>query len=259
MDARPFLVALAALVACTDPKTDTGPDLDTGDTGEPEETVAFTVSGTAINLMDPAATPAAEGLCVSAADPTEAITGGEVITVSSSTIGAAGAYEVTGVNVKPVVGLLMLVEDCGDEGTVLPTATGIPSDAYMALEDGDVLADTEIYSIDGASQAALQAGLEAAGYVGDLATEGSLIGFVLDVDGTPIEGATMHGRSGDTVYYYDGTGFGATATTAAGRGMWVIPEAPIYNYSCEADGLNFDNKMTGSQPGYAVVATFRPM
>jgi len=233
--------------ADTDTDTDTDTDADTDVTG-------FAVEGMAVNLMD--GTGAAEGLCVHAADPTPAMAGGEIEVLATSTVGATGVYSVPGIETDSAVGLLMLVADCADEGTVMPTATGIATDSYAGLGDGDVIADRVIYSIDTASQGAMAAGLAGAGYAGDLAVDGALVGFVFDAAGTPVDGAVVTGPDGFPTYYFTGAGFTTDATVAAAKAMFVIPAGPIYSYSAAADGHDFDSILAGSQPGFAVIVAF---
>jgi hypothetical protein len=237
----------------TDTDSDTDTDTDT-DTDADTDVTGFAVEGMAVNLMDGSA--AAEGLCVHAADPTPAMAGGEIEVLATSTVGGSGAYSVTGIETDSAVGLLMLVADCGDEGTVMPTATGMSTDSYAGLGDGDVIADRLIYSIDAASQGAMAAGLAHAGYAGDLAVDGALVGFVFDAAGAPVDGAVVTGPSGFPTYYFTGAGFNTAGTVAAANAMFVIPAGPIYSYSCAADGYDFDSILAGSQPGFAVIVAF---
>jgi len=250
------LLGLFSLAACDGRGTDSEPpegDTDT-DTDTDTDLEGFAVEGVAANLMDGAA--AAEGLCVHASDPTPAMAGGEIEILASSTLGADGAYSVGGIETTSAVGLLMLVADCADEGTVMPTATGISADTYDGLGTGDVIADRLIYSIDAASQALMAGGLAAAGYAGDLSVDGAMVGFVLGADGSPVDGATVTGPDGYPTYYFTGADFSGTGTVAAANAMFVIPAAPIYSYSAEADGETFDSLLAGSQPGFAVVVAF---
>lgn len=241
-----MIMGALALGGCKDK----GEDSTGGDDSEPVG--GFDISGSAVNLLTSAA--AAEGLCVNAADPTAAIAGGDLEIVATGTVAADGTYLVADVVTDSTLGLLMVVADCASEGTVMPTATGISSDDYSGLGEGDAITDRTIYSIDTSSAATLQAGLEAAGYTGTLTADGALVGFVFDSAGTPIEGATISG--GGTVYYFTGTGFNTTGTVAAAKSMFVIPAAGVGNYSCTADGYSFDNLLVGSQPGIAVVIRF---
>ena len=253
-----FLLASLALAGCTDKETTDdsstgGDDSTAGDDTSGTET-GYTISGTAYNLL--AGTAAASGLCVAATDPTAAIAGGEIEILASSTVGDAGVYAVTEIGSVPAVGLLMLVQDCDDAGTVMPTATGVASADLSGFGDGDVMTDRSIYSIDASSQANLQAGLAAAGYTGTLATDGALVGFVLDASLNPVAGAVISAGSA-TVYYLNADGsFNTSGTVAETRAMFIIPDAGVNSYGASADGYTFNTLLAGSQPGIAVVVRF---
>jgi len=247
-------------VGCDKDDSDTEGDTDT----DTDVDVGFYVEGTAVDLM--AAAPAAEGLCVYAGDPTPAIAGGEMeILTDEATVGAAGAYSVGKIDTASTVGLLMLVEDCADvtTPTVLPTATGLSSDDYATLGDGDTISDYNIYSIDAASQATIQGGLALAGYAadkglgltGNLDEDGALLGFVYDAKGNPVDAATINSAT-HPVYYFTGKGFVTTGTIAAAGAMFVIPGGPIGNYTVTHASLTFESLLGGSQPGYAVIVSF---
>ncbi len=241
--------------ACNDKEEgDSGATSDDTSAGDDtSEEGGFSISGTASDLLSGGA--AASGLCVSAADPSAAITGGALEILSDTTVGDAGAYEVLDVVTDSAVGLLMLVQDCASEGTVMPTATGISASAYSDLGEGDAITEKIIFSVDVGTQATFQALLEAAGYTGDLAVDGALLGFVLDVDGVPIDGATVSGSG--TTYYFTGKSFSTdSGTVAAVNALFIIPDAPVYSYSASADGETFDSLLAGSQPGYAVIVAF---
>lgn len=255
-----FLLASLALAGCSDEKTtdDTSGGADDSSGGGDDSSgteSGYTISGSAYNLL--AGTAAAAGLCVHAADPTAAIAGGELDLLSSSTINSDGTYAVTNIGAAPSLGLLMLVADCeGSAVTVMPTATGVASADISGLGDGDVYPDKSIYSIDSTSQANLQAGLAAAGYTGDLATDGALIGFVLDSSLAPVAGAVV-AKSGESIYYMNADGtFNTTGTVAETNAMFVIPAGGVGSYTCTATGYSFSPLLAGSQPGIAVVVRF---
>lgn len=252
--------AMLAVIGCSGRGGDTGgsnsggDDTSTGGDDTGANTGGFTISGTALVLGS--SQPATSGLCIEIADPTPAISGGELTILAQSTIGDNGAFSVSGVHTSSTIGLLMLVEDCEGQGpTVMPTATGISADSYAGLGDGDTLGDEVAWSIDGATGTQMQDGLALAGYTGELSTDGALIGFVVDQNGQPIDGATVTGGN-TTTYYATPTGFDTTATSAEADAMFVIPAAPIYTYTCTADGYEFDSLLAGSQPGYAVIVQF---
>lgn len=253
---------LVGLGACTgDDKSTTddssgGGDDSSGGGDDSGAVEGITISGSASNLLTGA--PATEGLCVVAADPTAAVAGGELTVLATSTVNADGTFSVSGVANTSAVGLLVIVEDCEGEGpTVLPTATGIKKDDYYDLAAGATLSDRSIYSIDATSQAAFQAGLTVAGYTGDLATDGALVGFVLDSGGTAIADATVAGPSTATTYYMAADGsFNTSGTSASVNSLFVIPKAPVFTYAASASGYTFDSVLAGSQPGYAVLIRF---
>lgn len=232
----------------------------TGDSG-------ITIAGTAADLVTGAA--AAEGLCIYAADPTAAITGGELTIIASAETVAGGAYTLSNVSTSSQVGLLILAQDCG-KGTiaVMPTATGISASSYSSLADGDTLSDVTSYVVDSTLQAGIDASLAAAGYTGSIAKQGALLGFVFDTGGTPLSGVTVTGTgSGTTTYYADSdssdglftnASVGVNSTTdATANAMFVIPAAPIWSYTADDGGAHkFASVLAGSQPGYAVVVAF---
>ncbi len=255
MTARILLPLVLLLGACND-------EDDTSETGTPTDDTGpsgFTVKGMAINLL--AQAPAAEGLCVYAADPTPCLDGDCNIMDSvlvQGTVGTGGMYELKNIETDSAAGLLLLVQDCAAEGTVWPSATGMAASTYSSLADGDVIPDYNIYSLDTAAQTAFQAGLTFAGYTGALTTDGAMLGFVFDSAGAPVDGAMVAGPKGTTTYYYAGpkVGFLTTGTVAAAGALFVIPGAPIYTYTCTATGYTFDTVTAGSQPGYAVIVKF---
>lgn len=241
-----------ALVACGGDDTTT-PETDT------TAASGFTVSGRAALLLDPA-TAAAEGLCVDLLDPTPALAGGEPTVLGSTTVGADGSFTITDVTTTSTVGLLMAVAQCpgGTSGGVLATATGIEAGDYDGVAAGTVLDGYNAYVIDAAGAAMIEGGLAAAGYTGDLAADGSLLGFVLDPAGLPVDGAAVSG-GGAPIYYATTTGFDTTATVAAAGALFVIPAAPIYTYGCSGGGFTYAPILAGSQPGFQVVVAFNGM
>jgi hypothetical protein len=256
-------LSVLLLVACSGRGGETGEvhddytdSSDPGDDTGSGEVEGFLVEGAAVNLMDPSASADA-GLCVHAADPTNAISGGAIEIIASGSVADDGSYSVAGIETTSAVGLLMLVEDCNDEGTVMPTATGIAAASYTGLGTGDAISERAVYSIDGDTLQGIAAGLAAAGYAGDLEVDGALIGFVFASEGVPADGATVAGPDGYPTYYLQADGSWSEDSTVAATGAtFVIPAAPIYNYIASADGLSFDALLAGSQPGYAVVVSF---
>ena len=256
----PFSVLL--VVACSGRGGETGEDhddytdsSDPGD-GSSEGMAGFAVEGSALDLMDGTQT-AAEGLCVHAADPTPAISGGEVELLRSDFVGAEGAYSVEGIETTSAVGLLMIIDDCNDEGTVMRTATGIAAATYAGLGTGDVIDERTLFSINATSLESISSGLANAGYTGDIEVDGALIGFIFDAAEAPVDGAEVAGPEGyPTWYLQEDSSWAEGGTVASADGTFIIPGAPIYNYTTSADGMSFDALLAGSQPGHAVVVSF---
>ncbi len=241
-----------------------------GETGTPEEG-GFAISGTAFDLMANAAADSSlypDGLCVAVGDPTPAISGGEMETIATGTVNSDGSYTVPDIVTTSALGLLVVIYDCDGLGSVLASATGVSADDYDGLGDGDEIIDHTAYVVSADFRDGIDASLAAAGYTGNsIEVDGTFVGFVLDMSGNPIAGATVTASSGDVTTYYadadstDGmftTGASVnTATDAATNAMFIIPGAPISNYECEDGGVHsFESQLAGSQPGYAVFIAF---
>jgi hypothetical protein len=241
------------------------------DTGETQPT-GFSMSGVALDLAT--LTPAPEGLCIAAADPTKALGGGDLEILAGSQIGADGAFLIEGVTTTSAVGLFMVVQDCegAEEMTVMPTATGVAPSSYGELGDGDSLEGLTMLSISAQAAQGMDASLQGVGYNGDsVTTTGLMAGFVRDAEGTPIAGATVSCTDGNgdpcaPVFYADAdpsdgglfansTGVNA-GTVAEANGLFVVPGAPIFTYSATADGHAFQDQLFGSVPGLATFMTF---
>ena len=251
-----------AVVAC--PTDDDDP---VGDDDDDDDDAGFMIQGTAVDFL--AQTPVAEGLCMELLDPTDVALGlaEEPELLTTTTVGADGAYTFTDVVTDSTTGLLQVVQDCdGDASTVLPTATGIAADDYA---DGEDLADYTALSIDAAFEAGIDGSLTAVGHTGDaIRDSGMMIGFTLDPStdpATPVGGVTVTCTFGDcgTTYYMDAdsadglfsTGLDVNASTDATAGaVYVVPAAPIANWAADDGGTNeWIDQLGGSQTGYAVI------
>lgn len=278
---NPFLAVLAGLAACNGDKTsesgdtgggdttdttDTTDTLDTTDTTDTTGGGGFNVEGIVVDAATQA--PGGEGLCAALVDPTPALGGGEPLTLSTTTIGAGGAFTFTEVSTTSAVGILVDVRDCASEGTVYPSATGIPASAYQGLGDGDTLPGITAFSIDATLAAGVAASATGAGYTGDILADGMMFGFVLDSGGAPISGATVEcvGGACNPTYYMDtnpkdglftgGEGLNASTDAAAGA-VFVIGAAPIGNYHADDGGAHtFTDQLNGSNPGIATITAF---
>ena len=227
------------------------------------EAITFTIEGTAVNFDNPTA-PAAEGLCVEILDPTNVLTGGDPVVISETTVGAGGAYTATDVPVVSL-GLFAQFRDCdGGADTVFPSANGISSGSYSDVSDGDTVGGlTHLVLTNGVAEG-VQGSLVAAGYTGDIAADGMVIGFLWDNARQPIDGAIMTCGS-CVVYYADGDPSDGLFTTAgsvntgasvAGGGMFAVPSAQLTTYAPEAAGYTFSSSPLAALPAAAVVVAF---
>ncbi|MFZ5478155.1 MAG: hypothetical protein ACOZNI_15420 [Myxococcota bacterium] len=271
-----FLLAIVALAGCPMPGRDIS--YEGGDGGDDTDVVAttcgedvdrskgFSVEGTTLDLGTGGTATA--GLCISAVDPTPAITGGEPTVLGSSEVCDDGNFVVAGIESAPSIGMFLLIDDCDDAtgDTVMLTATGIPPEAIAELGDGDSLTGVEALSVSLEWLAVMQADLETVGWSGDLGEAGYMAGVVEDAEGNPVSGAHVASPDPYVTYYEDATaedgiyGAGATAnteTSADAGGLFMIPDAPIFTYTCEDGGAHeWESTLLGSLPGYAVYIRF---
>ena len=247
-------------VACTDGKdaaTDSGGDSAGGDSGAAE--VQYTINGLAITF-GPDQTPAAEGLCVEAVDPSPVLEGGEAEVVGQTTVGAGGAYTLSDLPLRdqPTV---VVIRDCdGAASTVYPTGSPVLPFEFQSITEGQVLDDVRSVSLTNTTLANLETGLALAGYTGDLAAEGFALGGIWTADQQPISGAVIS-CGGCGVYYTDAdpsdgpfTTGGVTNTATSGPALWLIPAAPLVEYSVTAEGYSFPKVTFAAPPGGAFFA-----
>ena len=229
-----------------------------------DRSAGFTVEGPTSSAAD--GSLAAEGLCVQAVDPGPALTGGEPTVIASSQVCADGSYVVGPIDTAPTVGMFVMIDDCdGAKDTLMKSATGIAPEQYADLGPGDTLtieaifATREWVSVE-------QADLERVGWSGDLAASGYMAGIVEDATPAPVSGATVGCSGCATVFYEDASAddgiYGAdtsanASTLAEAGGLFMIPGAPIFTYTCEDGGTHtWGSKLLGSLPEYAVYTRF---
>jgi hypothetical protein len=264
-------LVLFTLVACngrdketgTDDTAETADTSETGDTTDTTETdtgtpTGFTISGTGVDLGGGVPIDGT-GLTIVVADPTPALAGGEMEVLAVGTIEADGSFTVAGIETTSTVGLFVVTTGPG----VMNSASGVSVESYSDLGDGDTLADTTAYVVTDALVAGVNGSIAAVGGAHDINKEGALFGFVLDVNGAPVAGATAGcaGCGTPDFYYADGNpkdglfGVGPNAnvsTNAAARSMFVVPAGPIASYNADDGGVHdFPSQLGGSLPTFA--------
>jgi hypothetical protein len=260
---RTLILALSATVftACGGGDSDSDPVVDS-DSDTQVEAPLVSIKGASNEVF--LRTAGAEGLCVDAVDPSAALEGGDLNVLGQTTMKADGTYQVDNVDVsKAPLAIFIIVRDCGNEGTMVPSATGIAADSYVTAVAGDVL-ERDVLFVSKANADGLDASLAAVGSTKVLLS-GTVLGFVLDKAGSPLGGATVSCVGCDEVYYVDGTsadGLLSTAgakntATAANIGMALIPDAPVAGYQAAADGLTFPNGLFGSIDGLVAITAWQ--
>ena len=231
-----------------------------------DRSVGFTAEGTTLDLSSNL--PVTAGMCISAVDPTGALTGGEPEVLASSQVCDDGTYVIGNIPEPPSIGMFLVIDDCeGQPDTMMRTATGIKADVVADLGDGDTLEGVVALGVSLDWAAVEQTDLERVGWSGDLASSGYMAGIVEDSGSVAVAGATVGCNDCvPAIYYQDGDGadgiYGAastpnTETTVEGDGLFIIPGAPIFTYSCTDGGAHeWESTLLGSLPGYAVYIRF---
>ena len=245
-----------------------GDDDDTvGDDDDDTAAGGFNITGIVIDVATAAPTTYPD-LCVDLLDPSPALTGGDPLLLQTATVGAGGTISFTSIVTDSVVGLLMSAKDCTTPGTtVYTTATGIFYESFQYLGAGDTLADQVSFSIDNTLLGGLEASATAAGYTGDLSTDGFMFGFVFDSARAPLDGMTVACSSCAPAWYLDADSADGlfttaaalnTATSAAAGAAWLIPAGPIGQYTATDPGgvYTFGTQLNGSNPGSATATAF---
>ena len=236
-----------------------GADLDTS--------VGYRVEGTASDLET--GVPAAEGLCVTAIDPASVLTGGDPTVLSAAQICAGGEFVIANIMSVPSVGMFIVVDDCeGEADTVMRTATSIPPEDLEGLGDGGALTGISSLVVSGSYQATIDADLVTAGYVGEPSVDGYLAGFTLSATEEPISGVRVECAGACTPYYFDADpsdglfqtgGANNTETSAAAGAGFIIPGAPLFNYTFTSASETWDTTLAASAAGYGAYIRFHPL
>ncbi len=206
-------------------------------------------------------------LCVSAIDPTPAVTGGEPTILVASTMCEDGSFTLAGIEEIPAIGIMVQLEDCNGEGTVMRSVTGVSADLFEGYGPGDTLSGVEARSLSTDTRDAWHAELEGNGYGFDLGVDGFLAGYALDSAEAPVGGATVTcGSCSDRPTWYadgddaDGSfSSGGTAHTTSqvdGGGFFIVPAARITTYTCSDDSHDWEGTLLGSLEGYGVFIRF---
>ena len=267
-------MAIVSLAACGGKGDDTSVTTDdtsitTDDTGETGTGVdaSFSMSGNTVDMMSMMPV-SSDALCMTIADPTAAIAGGELVVLTQTTIEAGtGAWATEAFETDSAVGLFMIASDCDGTGTVVfPTATGVSADNYATAGDGEDIGGLTSISINIMAAGGIDQSLTVAGSSKNLGDHGAMAGFVFDSAGVPVGGATVCGADCADTYYFDATmndglfttGPSVNSETAADAGGgFIVPGASVYTYVVDDGGAHtWDGLLFGALPGIVSFVQF---
>ncbi len=228
----------------------------------------FAISGTAVDLFTGEPYMSAAGsVCVSIVDPVPTMEQGEAVALASTELMPDGKFMVTGIMSKPEFGLVILVHDCDNSGTIVsPSASGMRPIRYMDLADGDELPEHKAWVLDVDTVAGTDMGLMMAGSTATIATDGAVIGYIRDMNKGGVPGASISCGGCPTVYYGDDfhedgifQTMGAVNTETSSTGLFIVPGAPAASeYTVTHPDLNFMTYTLGALPGTSLTVLIDP-
>lgn len=236
-----------------DTAVDSGIDSDSaGDSDSASDTaeaLLWSISGTTKDVANK--TAGAEGLTVQIADPTDAFSGGTLLTLGEGVTAADGSWAVNDVSTTSDIGVLMVVSG----GANMNTATRLGPSAYESLGADGMIVGKTAYIVSNTMAGVVDGSAALLGYEGSILDDGALFIMVRDAEGEPLGGATVTcGGCTAPIYYFDddssdglfSTAGVANIVTSSAAGMAVVPTGPVATY--EAAG---DSQYTGTLSGLA--------
>ncbi len=226
----------------------------------------FRIEGVAVDFATNTTWDAvAQPMCITAIDPTPAITGGEPTVLASSTLCDDGSFVVSGITEAPAIGAFLVIDDCPGSSTdaSMISATGISPDLLQGLGDGGALTGQTALVVSPTLRDTWTADAD---YGGDLGVDGFLAGYLQDAQGVGVAGATIFaGASLYSAVYGDSDASDGTFTTGGtlnaatdATAFFIIPKAPVGLYEVSDGGTHeWPKKTYGSLPGYAVFVNFK--
>ena len=270
-------MAIISIAACGGKDDETGDtsvvtddtSVTTDETGETGTTAdaGFFLSGTAIDMMQMAPVMD-DGLCMTIADPTAAIAGGDLLVLTQTAIeSGTGAWSTDIFETESAVGLFMIVSDCDGTATlVFPTGTGLSTESYSTAGNGDEISGLTAISINLMAAGGINQSFAAAGSQMTLADDGAMAGFVFDSAGAPVGGAVVCGSDcADTLYFDSNMADGLfttqgsvnTETSVDANGGFIVPGAAVYTYVVDDGGVHtWGSQLFGAIPGIVSFISF---
>ncbi len=218
----------------------------------------LSLSGQVVLFPDEAATDA--GLCVTLMDPSDRALDGEATEVTSTTSTSGGAYTFSALPTPPTVGWVLVVDDCGDTRTWVPTGTLLPGDQVGGRGRSEPLSGVRAWLVSTAERDRIDEGLVESGSGSILGDGGGLIGRSLDSSGAPNNESWVRGPNATQLWYpqSDGTYTLYDNTDEAAGGIYVAPDAEdVFGvFVTRVSGAQFQPLMAGGLPGVIEVWDF---
>lgn len=283
-------LALLAVMACDNTTTDKTDTTDATDTTDVTDTTPSGTSGDTgkkVELYNIAAsiTDAGTGALVTEPLCGELLEISEVVldpkkgelTVLKTATSDKGTITFTDIDIKPDIPMLINLNDCkgakGKPVVGISSNTGVLPASYQDAKDGETV-ETSAFIVNPTYLAGLQASLAGVGNTTNLSKAGWLHGLALDSSFAPLPGVTVTCKACEDkknpfpTYYIDGDpkvggllagAGGINDSTQAGVGQWMVPGAPVSNYSATDTAkkpVTFSPQLGGSFPGSVIITAF---
>ena len=217
-----------------------------------------TLSGRVLSF--PTGGPTDAGLCLSLMDPSDRALDGEATVVASATTTAGGEFSLTGLPVAPSVGWILVVDDCSDTSTWVPTGTILPGELVGGRGSGDPVTNVNAWLFATADRDRIDSDLVSSGSDSILGDGGGLLGRSLNSAGQPNHESWVRGPNATQLWYpqRDGTYTLYDHTDSEAGGFYVAPDAEdVYGvFVTRVSGLQFRPLMAGGLPGVIQIWDF---
>ena len=192
-------------------------------------------------------------------DPEPRALGGSATSIAATTTGTDGRFTFADLPVPATVGWVLVVDDCGDTRTWVPTGTVLPGEVVGGRGASDTI-EVVAWLVPTAVRDRIDAELEASGSGSFIGEGGGMVGHSLTEAGTPHHESWVRGPNATQLWYAQAGSDWALyeKTDAAAGALWVAPDAEdVYGVwvARVAEG-QFAPLMAGGLPGVLLVWDF---
>ncbi len=251
-----FCVVSIGLTACD---TDASPVLPTAHLPAARQAPPAAPAGPSINgtVRSFSTGEAVEkSLCVSLYDPSTILPEGAPTLLTSTTTDSRGTFQLSGLPTPHTLGWVLVVDDCGDTTTYLPTGTPLPGEWVGGRAASDTLT-VDASLVPTSTRDQIDAGLRESRSGSFLGDDGGMIGHVVDTDGTRLHESWVRGPNATQLWYArpDGSFVLYENTHEDADSLWVAPDAEdVYGvFVTRVAGKQFRAETLGGFPGVILV------